>query len=72
MQCMEGWDVADISSAGSDSANELLLHRIILDNSSDPIFCMDRTGKYLYMNHAFGALLQKQPGDIIGKRILDI
>jgi PAS domain S-box-containing protein len=24
------------------------------------------------MNHAFGALLQKQPGDIIGKRILDI
>jgi PAS domain S-box-containing protein len=64
--------VAEISGDGSGSVNELLLHRIILDNSSDPIFCIDRTGKYLYINHAFGALLQKQPDDIIGKRMLDI
>jgi diguanylate cyclase (GGDEF)-like protein/PAS domain S-box-containing protein/putative nucleotidyltransferase with HDIG domain len=48
------------------------LHAILLDNASDPIFCFDSAGTYLYINNAFAAPFNKQPGDIIGKRIWDI
>lgn len=47
-------------------------YKMILDNSSDPIFCYDITGKYLFVNNAFSATFKKQPSDIIGKRIWDI
>jgi diguanylate cyclase (GGDEF)-like protein/PAS domain S-box-containing protein len=48
------------------------VHEIILDHSSDPIFCFDRTGKYLYVNYAFSSAFGKDPVDIAGKRIWDI
>lgn len=51
---------------------DIAIYRIVLDNSSDPIFCFDRTGKYLYINNAFAAPFQKKPEEIIGKRIWDI
>ena len=51
---------------------DISLYRVILDNSTDPIFCFDRTGKYLYINNAFANPFKKQPSDIIGKRIWDI
>src|SRR5659263_318260 len=49
-----------------------LLPRAILDNSSDPIFCFDRTGHYLYVNKSFTDRLNLLPFSIIGKRIPDL
>ena len=39
------------NNANDESSSEIdiSLYRVLLDNSSDPIFCFDRTGKYLYM-----------------------
>ena len=51
---------------------DIEIYKILLDNSSDPIFCFDRTGKYLYINNAFAAPFKKNPIDIIGKRIWDV
>jgi len=48
------------------------LPRVILDSSSDPIFCFDRTGQYLYVNNAFAVPFKLLPSDIIGKRIWDM
>ncbi len=45
------------------------IHKILLDNSSDPIFCIDITGKYLYVNNAFAAPFKVKPFSIIGKLI---
>lgn len=47
-------------------------YKVIVDKSSDPIFCFDKTGKYLYVNHAYTTLLKKQKSEIIGKSIWDI
>ncbi|NTW05913.1 MAG: diguanylate cyclase [Peptococcaceae bacterium] len=51
---------------------DLALYRIILDNSSDPIFCIDNSGKYLYVNNAFAAPFKIKPSSIIGGLIWDI
>jgi len=51
---------------------DISLPRVILDSSSDPIFCFDRTGQYLYVNNAFAAPFKILPSDIIGKRIWDM
>lgn len=48
------------------------VHAIILDLSSDPIFCFNREGIYLYVNRAFATPLRRHPNDIIGHRIWDI
>jgi len=47
-------------------------YKVLVDKSSDSIFCFDRTGKYLYVNCVFADLLKKQTEYIIGKRIWDI
>lgn len=47
-------------------------YKVVVDKSSDPIFCFDKTGKYLYVNDAYTNLLKKQKSDIIGKKIMDI
>ena len=51
---------------------DISLPRVILDSSSDPIFCFDRIGQYLYVNNAFAAPFKILPSDIIGKRIWDM
>jgi len=51
---------------------DISLPRVILDSSSDPIFCFDRTGQYLFVNNAFAAPFKILPSDIIGKRIWDM
>lgn len=48
------------------------LYDIILDQSSDPIFCFDKIGTYLYINMAFSKGFGLMPSDIIGKRIWDV
>lgn len=47
-------------------------YRILLDESSDPIFSFNREGRYLYINRAFAAPFKKNPEEIIGKKIWDI
>lgn len=52
--------------------NEFDKYRILLDESSDPIFSFERDGTYTYVNNAFASPLRKKPEDIIGKRIWDV
>ncbi len=48
-------------------------YRVLLDDSSDPIFSFNQAGEYLYVNKAFGDGLHGEfkSDDIIGKTILD-
>jgi two-component system, sensor histidine kinase and response regulator len=47
-------------------------HRILLEESSDPIFSFERDGTYRYVNRAFAAPFGKRPDEIIGRRIWDL
>jgi two-component system, cell cycle sensor histidine kinase and response regulator CckA len=47
-------------------------HRILLEESSDPIFSFTPEGQYLYVNRAFANGVGKPLEDIIGKRIWDV
>jgi PAS domain S-box-containing protein len=47
-------------------------HRILLDESSDPIFSFNRGGRYGYVNTAFAQRVGKTPTDIIEKTIWDV
>jgi PAS domain S-box-containing protein len=47
-------------------------HRILLDESTDPIFSFTREGEYRYVNRAFSAPFGLDPRDIIGKKIWDV
>lgn len=51
---------------------EKTLYEIILDQSSDPIFCFDPEGRYLYINMAFSKAFGLMPSDIVGKKIWDV
>jgi len=48
------------------------LYEVILDFSSDPIFCFNEEGQYMYVNHAFARPMSLDPSYIIGKKIWDI
>jgi len=48
------------------------LLRILLDESTDPIFCFEPDGTYRYINQAFARPFGKDPREIIGKKIWDI
>lgn len=47
-------------------------HRILLDESSDPIFSFYPDGQYHYVNRQFAKGLGKEPEEIIGRKIWDI
>jgi PAS domain S-box-containing protein len=47
-------------------------YRILLDESSDPIFTFYPDGQYIYVNKAFAIGVGKQQDDIIGKKIWDV
>jgi len=47
-------------------------YRILLDESSDPIFMFQRDGRYRYVNKAFAEGVQRNVNDIIGQTIWDI
>jgi diguanylate cyclase (GGDEF)-like protein/PAS domain S-box-containing protein len=51
-------------------ANET--YRILLDESSDPIFAFHRDGTYRYVNRAFADGVQRRMGEIIGRKIWDV
>ncbi|HNX24742.1 MAG TPA: PAS domain-containing protein [Spirochaetota bacterium] len=46
--------------------------KIVLDESTDPIFNILEDGTYRYINNAFSNPFNMKPEDIIGKRIWDI
>lgn len=48
------------------------IYHALLDESSDPIFCFDPQGTYLYMNNVFARTVGGVPEDFIGKRIWDV
>ena len=47
-------------------------YRILLDESSDPIFTFYPDGRYIYVNKAFADGVGKKQDEIIGRRIYDI
>jgi len=47
-------------------------YRILLEESSDPIFSFTPEGQYKYVNRAFAEGVGRPVGDIIGKRIWDV
>ena len=47
-------------------------YRILLDESSDPIFTFYPDGQYIYVNKAFANGVGKKQEDIIGKKIWDV
>ena len=47
-------------------------YRVLLDESSDPIFCFAPDGRYVYVNHAFGATVARPASEIIGTKIWDV
>jgi diguanylate cyclase (GGDEF)-like protein/PAS domain S-box-containing protein len=52
--------------------NDEHFYRLILDESSDPIFSFFPDGTYRYVNKAFAAGVQRPLSDIIGRRIWDV
>ncbi len=47
-------------------------YRILLDESSDPIFMFYPDGTYRYVNRVFADIVGKSPDQIIGRRIWDV
>ncbi len=47
-------------------------YRILLDESSDPIFSFYPDGRYRYVNQVFATTMGKETGDIIGKTLWDV
>lgn len=45
---------------------------VVLDESTDPIFCILEDGTYRYLNRAFSAAFGKEPRELIGRRIYDV
>ncbi len=71
---LEGF-IADISERrrAEDALRESEeKHRILLDESTDPIFSFTREGEYRYVNRAFAAPFGLEPRDITGKKIWDV
>lgn len=48
------------------------VHRILLDESPDPIFCFTPEGRYIYVNNAFAKGVRKPVNQIIGNKIWDV
>jgi PAS domain S-box-containing protein len=46
--------------------------RVLLDESSDPIFSFNREGQYLYVNRVFAETLGMTAQQIIGRKIWDV
>ena len=63
---------AERQQAGKALRESKEKYRIILDESSDPIYVFDPDGTYRYANKAFADGVGKKPEEIIGKKIWDV
>ncbi len=68
---MRNLTIHELEQADNSENNLNISYKFLIDNSSDPIYCCNRTGEYLYVNYAFSLQFNKQPVDIIGKNVLD-
>lgn len=57
--------ISDLTASGEK-------YRILLDESSDPIFMFDSEGQYLYVNRAFADGVNRKLDEIINKKIWDV
>jgi len=61
--------------AGADVAarlRKLDVLEIVLDESTDPIFCILEDGTYRYVNRRFSRAFGFEPEEVIGRRIFDL
>lgn len=65
-------DVSDRVSIENQLKENEEKHRILLDESNDPIFLFDENGRYLYVNNAFAKGVEKPVESIVDKRIWDV
>jgi PAS domain S-box-containing protein len=59
-------------SAPTLAHSRLEVLEIVLDESTDPIFCILADGTYRYVNKAFAGPFGKRPEEVIGRRIWDL
>jgi len=59
-------------SAPTLAYSRLEVLEIVLDESTDPIFCILADGTYRYVNKAFAGPFGKRPEEVIGRRIWDL
>lgn len=67
-----GIDVTEKNRAEKTLRENEEKYRILLDESTDPIFSFNREGRYIYINRAFSSGVQKKVEDVIGKLIWDV
>lgn len=58
--------------AAKDLERRYEIMKIVLDESTDPIFCILEDGTYRYVNNAFAGPFGKRADEIIGRRIWDL
>jgi two-component system, cell cycle sensor histidine kinase and response regulator CckA len=61
----------DIAALKKENAEAAMLFRAWVEMSQDMVFVLDRNKKYLFVNEAAAASLEKKPGDMVGKTIRD-
>jgi PAS domain S-box-containing protein len=70
-------DTPDLNLPESANEIEARLNRAkvlecVLDESTDPIFNLLEDGTYRYVNRAFSSHFDREPAEVIGRRIYDI
>ena len=73
-QCLVGFfrDVTERKKTEAALSISEAKLRSIVENSSDQIFMIDRTQKYLFVNKVLANILGKRPEDIIGKSTFEV
>ena len=61
-----------VQAGGSADFDRLQVLETLLDESTDPIFCILEDGTYRYVNQAFSAPFAREPEEVIGLRIYDL
>jgi PAS domain S-box-containing protein len=61
----------DIAALKKENAEAAMLFRAWVEMSQDMVFVLDRDKKYLFVNEAAAASLDKTPADMVGKTIND-
>ena len=59
-------------SSPSHAHSRLEVLEVVLDESTDPIFCILADGTYRYVNKAFAGPFGRRPEEVIGRRIWDL
>jgi len=66
------YDITEKKQAEIDLTLKEEKYRVLIDESSDPIFSFTKDGRYVYVNKAFAIGTQKEQDFIIGKTIWEV